>query len=310
MKKNINNLWIIITTIFVSILIFLNKNLVFSTVNSALNIWINNLVPTLWPFFIVASILISYNAGYYLTKIFPFFKKLFKINDDALLVFFLSLFSGFPSNARNTRILYDEGLITDKEASKLLTFTHFSNPLFILGTVSVFFFHNPMMGYIILACHYLPNFIIGILFRNYAPATNTSSKISSKNNTSFGNILIKAITSSIDSLLLILGILTIFLIISSLIIHYLNMNLYVSCIVKSFLEITIGLKEISMVSLPMETKVILSSMILSFGGLSVHMQVSSQISGTKIKYMPFLCARIIHASLSGLFAVIYFYLFT
>ena len=52
--------------------------------------------------------------------------------------------------------------------------------------------------------------------------------------------------------------------------------------VKSILEITIGLKELSILAIPLKVKIILTSMILSFGGISVHLQVSSQISGTKI----------------------------
>lgn len=302
MKKK--DLLIVGITILISILIFLNKDLVINTVFEALNIWINNLVPTLWPFFIIASILISYNAGYYLTKIFPFFKNLFNINDSSLLVFFLSIFSGFPSNARNTRILYDNGYISDKEASKLLTFTHFSNPLFILGVLGVFF-NNKNIGPIIMICHYLPNILIGIIFRNYS-SVSENNKIDKKKELSFGKILINSVTSSIDSLLLILGILTIFLIVSSLILKYLPNNIYISCLVKSILEITIGLKEVSILAISLKVKIILTSMILSFGGISVHLQVSSQISGTKIKYLPFLIARIIHSGLSLILGILYF----
>ena len=45
-------------------------------------------------------------------------------------------------------------------------------------------------------------------------------------------------------------------------------------------------------------------MILSFGGFSVHMQVLGIISDAKIKYKPFLLARVLHAILSGGFAFI------
>lgn len=46
----------------------------------------------------------------------------------------------FPSNAKYTKELYLEGSINEHEASKILMFTHFSNPLFLLGTLFIFVF--------------------------------------------------------------------------------------------------------------------------------------------------------------------------
>ena len=84
-----------------------------------------------------------------------------------ITILILSIISGFPSNARNTRTLYDKGVITLDEANHILIFSHFSNPLFILTTIAIFFFNNAKIGIILLISHYLSNLILGILFRNY-----------------------------------------------------------------------------------------------------------------------------------------------
>ncbi len=63
---------------------------------------------------------------------------------------------------------------------------------------------------------------------------------------------------------------------------------------------TQGLKYISLEAIPLKLKCTLSTMIISFGGLSVHMQIISILSDTKIKYFPFLTARILHALISSL----------
>ena len=47
-------------------------------------------------------------------------------------------------------------------------------------------------------------------------------------------------------------------------------------------------------------------MIISFGGLSVHMQIFSILSDTKIKYLPFLTARVMHAFISSFLVFILF----
>ena len=51
--------------------------------------------------------------------------------------------------------------------SEFLIFSHFSNPLFILTTLAIFFFNNKDLGIILLVSHYLSNFILGLLFRKY-----------------------------------------------------------------------------------------------------------------------------------------------
>ena len=63
---------------------------------------------------------------------------------------------------------------------------------------------------------------------------------------------------------------------------------------------TQGLKYVSIQEIPLKLKCIISTMIISFGGLSVHMQIISILSDTKIKYLPFLTARIIHSLISSL----------
>jgi len=59
-------------------------------------------------------------------------------------------------------------------------------------------------------------------------------------------------------------------------------------------------------AIPLKLKCVLSVMILSFGGLSVHMQIVSIISDTKIKYFPFLLSRILHSIVSGLMLYLLF----
>ena len=63
---------------------------------------------------------------------------------------------------------------------------------------------------------------------------------------------------------------------------------------------TQGLKYISILEIPLKLKTIISTIFISFGGLSVHMQIISILSDTKIKYYPFLVSRILHATISGL----------
>lgn len=300
MKKKILNLIVILSLLVILLEILMNKTLVYDTIAYSLNIWVTSVLPSLFPFFVISDILISYNITNYIPNfIKKTFQKAFLVSDSVVTIFFLSCLSGFPSNARNTRNLYDRGQITREEATRVLMFTHFSNPLFVLSTVAVFFLHQEQYGFLILVSHYLGNIILGLVTRrNYTIARTHYTSVEEKSQ-NFSHTLIHAIKSSIDTLLLILGTLTCFLILASLIIHRLNFNAYSSVILKGILEITMGLKGLSLLNVSDVYKVVLSTMFISFGGLSVHLQVLSQLVDTDISYHPFFVARIFHAVISG-----------
>lgn len=307
--KKYTNLLVIIITLFFLVELFINKNLVFNTISFSLDIWVNNLIPSLFPMFILSDILITYDFVKYIPKWFiNIFSYLFNIKKECTLVFFLSMLSGFPTNAKNIRKLYDMNIINSKEASHMLMFTHFSNPLFILGTLAIFFLNNKKLGIIILLSHYLSNFIIGIIFRKLNTISSSISNEQEKN-LHFGPVFVNAIKSSVDTLLLILGTLTCFLIISAIIINRFNLNSYNSLLIKSILEITMGLKELSLFNFNDLTKVILSSCILSFGGLSVHMQVVSQLIDTDISYKYFFIGRVFQVVISLFLSYLIYFLY-
>ena len=304
MKRKILNIIIIVVTLFILYQVIVKKTLVYNSINYALNIWVNNLIPTLFPFFIISDILINYNFTSYIPV---FFKKickfLFNITDNMITILILSLISGFPSNARNTRNLYDKGLITLDEANHILIFSHFSNPLFILSTISVFFFNNKGIGIILLVSHYLSNFLLGIIFRKYFNHNNINTKNNFKK-IGFGNVLVDAIKKSIDTILLICGIVTIFLLLSSIINNIFNFNMYNSMLIKGLLEITIGVEALGKLNISMMYKAIIASCFLAFGGFSVHMQVMSQIADTRIEYKYFFIGRLYQAIFSGIITYI------
>lgn len=273
-------------------------------INNALyssNLWFNNIFPTLLPFFTISTLLINYDFVEIISPIFyPLFHKLFKVSKESTFIILMSLFTGIPGSAKYIVDMDKNGYINSKEGTRLLCFTFFSNPLFILGALSTNMLSNKNIGYLILFCHYLPNIIIGIYMRKYYNINNTNNnkRIS---NTNFGKLITNSLLSSINTLLLILGIITL----SSLLITIINNSFDINkTFLASILEITQGLNLISKSSFAFETKVILSTTILSFGGFSSHMQILSIISDTEIQYKPFFISRIFHSIMSSILAFI------
>lgn len=310
-----------IMTLLLSIAFFIltESKAVMEAVLFSFQIWKNNIFPSLFPFFLLSELLIQYGFVEFLGELLkPVMNRIFRISNQAAFIFVMSIISGFPSNAKYTKALLEEHKINEKEATKILTFTHFSNPLFILGTVSITFLGNREVGFLILFCHYITNLILGLLFRNYYPSPKTDCRVSirkaitnmtlarQKKKVSFPLILTNALNHTIQTLLFILGVTTTFLIITTLVNQHITLSTFHQSILNGFFEMTQGLKYVSLLNIPLKIKGILTVMILSFGGLSVHMQLIGILSKSKIRYFPYFTARVLHATIASL---MFFFLF-
>lgn len=290
-----------------------NSKLIILSVSNSLKVWTNNLFPSLFPFFIISNLLISYGFVEILAHIFnKFIKKIFKCSPNSSFIIFMSMISGIPSNAKYIKDLLNDNKITLKEANKLILFTHFSNPLFILGTIGNIYLNNPKLGIIILISHYISNIILGLILR----IIDTSQELDKQNciynkfreTNNFGKILSTSLSTSLDTIILILGIITFFNILTTILNNSLNIdNLLTKSIITSIFEITSGLNLLSLTNTTLELKTILMAMIISFGGLSTHIQIISILDNKKIRYLPYLIFRILHAFLAGIICLILIY---
>lgn len=317
--KKIVSVLIMIILLYIGYEILTESETILKSVDFSLNVFKNNIFPSLFPFFVLSNILIKCGLPEFMGNLFKgLMNKVFKIKGVTAFIFFMSIISGNPANAKYTRELYKDGKIDKYEATKILCFTCFSNPLFILGTVSILFLNNKEVGGLILFCHYIGNLLIGFGMRGYHPSKKEYEKTSLKkavdamhkkrisNTGSFGEVITNSLISSINTLLLILGVITTCLVLTTIIDNNLNLDSVLGSVINGFIEMTQGLKYISLEAIPLKLKCILTVMILSFGGLSVHMQIMSILSDTDIKYLPFLCARVCHAVISSALTYILF----
>lgn len=320
MKKILSSILIMIILIFIMFEILTSSSSILETVSFSFNVWKNNIFPSLFPFFVLSHFLVNYGFIELVSEIFkPIMNRVFKVKGVGAFVFIMSLVSGFPSNSKYVRELYLKGFINEYEGTKLLTFTHFSNPLFILGTISLLFLNNKEVGFLILLTHYIGNIIIGIVFRNYYVSPKEDAHISIKKavismhnkrleSKPFGIIMSDALLNGINTLFLIFGVVTLFLVITTIIDNNVNLSSYYQSVLNGIFEMTQGLKYVSLLDIPLKIKGTLSVLFISFGGICVHIQIISILSDTKIKYFPFLVARILHGVISSfLFYILFDY---
>ena len=284
----------LLITIFV--FIFIYSNIVKEIIIYGINIWLYNLIPSLFPFLLISKLLIYYKIFILFNKLFgKSVTKLFNVSENASYIIIISIFTGFPTGSIYIKDLLNNKLISIEEANKLITFTSFANPLFVISFIGEGLLNNKKLGFFILIIHIITGLLIGIFYKR--TCFNQKTIINNTNNKEkFSNILIKSINESFVVLVNMLGIIIFFLIINS-IIKLMLPNNFISILLNGLIEITTGTVALSKTKLNSRIIASFIGAYISFNGLSVHFQVKSIIDDTNIKYNNFLIARIIHSLL-------------
>ena len=305
MNKIHNNLLKCLITLFFLIEFFIDSELLINTIFKTINIFIYNLFPSIFIFFTITDILNNYHFPLYVSRILGnIISKIFFIPKESSYIIIMSLFSGFPGNSKLIKDGLDNKIIDIYDANKILTMTHFSNPLFIIYTIGITFFKDHKIGIIILISHYLTNYIVGLLFRNIYPKNLIKKDNKSNNQLDLISLLKKSFYNTTKLLINILGIIIFFAIITTTLSKYLNLNSFSNTILTGLIEITTGLKYLSILNISKIKAAILATFFISFGGFSIHMQTMSILNKYDINYYIYLIARIIHAALSALIVYI------
>ena len=319
-KKNIIPIIFLLFTI--CLIVFSKSNI--QAVKNSLNIWVNNVIPSLFPFFIATELLNHTNIPMIFGNIFnKIMRPIFNVPGIGAYALIMGIISGYPVGAKIVTNFRNQNLCTKEEAERLITFTNNSGPLFILGTVGITLFYDSSIGLLLLITHILSCITVGFIFRFW------KSKVKEKRNTdvintnvtfnSLGEVLSKSILSAINSVVLIGGFIILFGIILSIlqktyILNFLKtpfipvFNLlhikteFIIPILTGFLELTNGVTAISTIpSKSLATNIIISAFLLGFGGISIMLQVLSIISKSDISIKPYILGKL----LQGLFAALY-----
>ena len=289
MKKNIISI-IIILIIF--LFLFLNTNLLSYSVNESILNFKNNLLPTLFPVFILSDLLINYNFEQVFSFINKPLKKLFKINDKLAFIYIISILTGYSNTFNIILNMYNNKSITTKEINRILKFCNFVNPLYLITIVSLVI--DIKWAIIILIVNIISNSIIGILSRNINLSDNYYSKIKKEN---FFICFSNSIKKSINSLLIILGI---NIITTMLINTFLNNNSLITIFIKGLIDFTTGIPLCK--NIPITLKIFYITIFISFGSINSLLQCMSIIPD--INYKNYLLSRLLQIIIS-LFILIF-----
>lgn len=296
--KNIKNQIFSLNNILSLIIIFLMLCLIISptkyiqSASNGINLWVKNLLPALFPFFVLSKILMDLNFLEKPTRFLnPLMQKIFGTSNVSSYIFIISILSGYPLGSKLVLDAYNSNKISLQEAHRLVSFTSVSGPLFIVGTVGCSMLYSTLCGYIMLFSHICGAILNGITYRNYSLKTQENlvyAKFAPKKNS---NLLNSAVKNSIDSILLIGGLVCIFYVSIDAICSVIQLPI----LFQGIIEITTGCNAISLnLNYSQSLQTILCCFVITFGGLCTHAQSMYFLKQCNINYKFFLKQKITH----------------
>lgn len=285
----------IIKPIFLTltIIIFLfNLDIVINSTLSASYLFITKVFVSIFPFIILSDILFYFNYDLFLKKIFGnIISKLFNVSKSTSIIYILSILTSHPTNSVYIKEMLDRKEIDKNDINKILLTTYFPSIAFVIGTIGIGIYHSIKIGVFLYLTILIKNILIGIFLRG----KNLSKEIQSikKNNITLQETISNSIIKGINISYTILGNIIIFTIIVNLLNNYLNINSTILSLISGMLEMTSGIFMISNLNINLSQKILLTSFILNFSGLSIIFQTTSILNKYKINIKKILITKLI-----------------
>ncbi len=255
-------------------------------------------VPSLFPFMVITVFL---SESGYCNRIFSLpsaiLSKITRLNKQVCALFFIGMIGGYQSAAKSIALLCKKKAISPENAATLLCFCTNAGPAFLISAVGSGMFLSSSIGAILFISSILSSFSLMFF---YAPKLKGSDILtSSKRNKSLSICFVNSVKESCKATSVMCAFIVLFSVIIYLIPDFPD-NLYsLRCIIYGLFEVTSGVAaasiEISLAS------VIAVSAICGFGGLCIIFQIIAICSDAKIKIMPFIISRLLHAILSAFY---------
>ncbi|HJD17338.1 MAG TPA: hypothetical protein IAA01_03620 [Candidatus Fournierella excrementavium] len=256
-------------------------------------------VPALFPFFVVSSIIAASPLAKVLgAAVWPYTRFGLGIRDSrAATALLLAWLGGFAVAARVIGQIYAGGALTRRQAQLLLVCGVGSGPAFVVNTVGCLLLGSPRLGWCIFAALLLANLAAGLLARAaLASEPETLAKSAPcPEDAAQGISLVSAVQGAVQSMLAVCGFVTFFSFLNHALGSFLPASGPVRAALAALLEVTGGCIQAS--HLEGAAAVYGCCAALSIQSLSVFLQVRALLD-QDISLLPLAAARPVHLVLS------------
>lgn len=336
-SKTFFKLIFLLIIIALLIRVILNPALSLESAKDGILIWLNILLPSLLPFFIISEILIGFGFVDFIGKLLrPIMKPLFNVPGEGAFPLTMSMLSGYPVGAKLTSRLREKRLITLEEGNRLICFSSTSGPLFMLGAVSIGMLGNSSLIPLIIIPHYLSVLTIGLFIGSFNIKDKNKNTPNKNNNLweeiqntylswlqtkkSIGSLITNSVKESMDSILIIGGLVIFYSVLVEILFnvnfvqrfinhlsHFFSIDSqFIKGIIVGFFEMTTGCKNIAEANINIMYKILAINFVIGWSGISVHSQALSFINNTDLNGKLYVISKFFHGLLSSAFGFILF----
>ena len=277
------------------LILILDSKTALSGASGGIDLCIRTLIPSLFPFFVLSVLLtgaLSGQAGKYLRSI----GTICKVPEGAESLIAVSILGGYPAGAQNVSVLFGRGQINASQAARLLAFCNNAGPAFIFGVLGSIFPSKATPWYLWLI-HLLSAFFVASIL----PDTNRGSKIRLE---STKIRITDALSQGVKVMALVCGwvifMRIILLFMDVWFLHYLPNPIQI--VASGILELSNGCIRLSELEND-GLRFLISSGLLSLGGICVTMQTASVAEGIDMRlYYP---GKLLQCSISILLSCLF-----
>jgi len=297
-------------TLITMFLLVFKSHIIIDGISNGINISINTLIPSLFPFIVLSCFIVFSNCYIYIGYLFyPLTKFVFKIPSFLGSIIFLGLIGGFPVGAKNIATLYEQKKINKQTANLLLGFCINAGPSFIVTGVGIKMLNSFSIGVALFISSTLSSLIIGVILmrRLDINSNNELKKITlKKNNMSLTTAFCESVNVAVKSMASICSFVVVFCGLISLITSMNIENSILKSILLALLEVTYSCSFSAFNNTYLSLTLICFS--ISFCGLSVIFQIKHILKDCDLSLQYFYFTRIPHFILSYIIfvAILYF----
>lgn len=243
--------------------------------SEGIELCIKTVIPSLFPFFVLSSLLTSSLMGTSIGLMMPFFHCL-GVPSGAESLVVTAFLGGYPVGAQSVASAYRAGVLSKNTAQRMLAFCNNAGPSFLFGMIGSVF-PNRWMVWVLWGIHILGAILAALIIPNEDTAPTKPVK---------GQIL--SISAAIVASIRVMAVVCAWIVLFRIVIAFLNrwflwlLPQPMQVCIMGILELANGccaLEQITDVNL----RFVICSGMLAFGGICVTMQTVSVTGGLSLK---------------------------
>lgn len=263
------------------------------TVRRGIELCLASVIPALFPFFVVSSLLVSLGAGRAARILERPFRALFRCGGAGAAAFLLGMLGGYPVGAATVASLVRQGDVSPAEGRRLLAFCSNAGPSFIIGVAGLTVFGSARTGAYLYLIHITAAMAAGFLLRGRRAVTGGTYHPPAR--PGLISAFLSAVQGAASAMGRVCAFVVFFLVLLSLTERVTGP---LPPWAAGFLELTNGVLRLS----PTRSGFVTAAALLGWGGLSVHCQTASVLDGTNVPLDRYFLGKALQSLLSALLA--------